>query len=66
MLSATVPNHMDFANWVGRTKKRKVYVTKTFWRPVPLEHSCYLFGKFHVIKDKEGKFLANEYEFLNK
>jgi antiviral helicase SKI2 len=22
MLSATVPNHMDFANWVGRTKKR--------------------------------------------
>jgi antiviral helicase SKI2 len=20
MLSATVPNHMDFANWVGRTK----------------------------------------------
>jgi len=26
MLSATVPNHMDFANWVGRTKNRMVYV----------------------------------------
>lgn len=27
MLSATVPNVMDFADWVGRTKNRIVYVT---------------------------------------
>lgn len=27
MLSATVPNVMDFADWVGRTKNRVVYVT---------------------------------------
>ena len=26
MLSATVPNAMDFADWVGRTKRRKIYV----------------------------------------
>ena len=26
MLSATVPNSMDFADWVGRTKRRKIYV----------------------------------------
>jgi superfamily II RNA helicase len=50
MLSATVPNYMDFANWVGRTKHRIVYVMKTLHRPVPLEHSLYIFNKFHVIK----------------
>jgi antiviral helicase SKI2 len=27
MLSATVPNVMEFADWVGRTKGRRVYVT---------------------------------------
>jgi len=26
MLSATVPNYLEFANWVGRTKQKKVYV----------------------------------------
>jgi antiviral helicase SKI2 len=26
MLSATVGNFMEFAEWVGRTKKKKVYV----------------------------------------
>lgn len=27
MLSATVPNVMDFADWVGRTKQRVIHVT---------------------------------------
>jgi len=26
MLSATVPNYLEFANWVGRTKQRRVFV----------------------------------------
>jgi len=26
MLSATVPNYKEFADWVGRTKKKMVYV----------------------------------------
>ncbi len=38
MLSATVPNVMEFANWVGRTKKKKIYVISTDKRPVPLQH----------------------------
>ncbi|KAF6036501.1 hypothetical protein EB796_005177 [Bugula neritina] len=41
LLSATVPNYMDFASWVGRTKKRKVHVVCTSKRPVPLEHFLY-------------------------
>jgi len=62
MLSATVPNAMDFANWVGMTKKRKVYVQQTFQRPTPLQHSIYVQGQFQTIKDKEGPFLGKEYE----
>ena len=54
MLSATVPNTLEFASWVGMTKKRKMYVISTPKRPVPLEHYLYTgpSGKF-----KEHKFL---------
>jgi len=64
MLSATVPNYMEFANWVGRTKRRMIYVMKTFHRPVPLEHSLYIFNKFHTIKQANGRFLEEEYNDL--
>lgn len=45
MLSATVPNTLEFANWVGKTKKKRVYVVSTPKRPVPLEHYLYT-GKY--------------------
>ncbi|NXY25504.1 SKIV2 Helicase, partial [Atrichornis clamosus] len=38
LLSATVPNALEFAQWVGRTKRRCVQVLSTPRRPVPLEH----------------------------
>ena len=41
MLSATVPNTFEFADWVGRTKQKNVYVMGTLERPVPLEHFLY-------------------------
>ncbi|KAJ1362971.1 hypothetical protein KIN20_022712 [Parelaphostrongylus tenuis] len=41
MLSATVPNCMEFADWVGRIKNRKINVVSTLKRPVPLEHYLY-------------------------
>jgi len=41
MLSATTPNHMEFANWVGKIKHKKIYVIKTLKRPVPLVHHLY-------------------------
>ena len=36
-LSATTPNTVEFSDWIGRTKRRKVYVTSTNKRPVPLQ-----------------------------
>lgn len=44
LLSATVPNVMEFADWVGRTKRKVVYVAGTHKRPVPLEHSIFYGG----------------------
>lgn len=51
MLSATVPNALEFANWVGRTRHRPVFVVSTSQRPVPLVHSLFvkndIFPLFH-------------------
>lgn len=41
LLSATIPKAEEFAEWVARNKKRKVYVVCTLQRPVPLEHYLY-------------------------
>lgn len=41
LLSATVPNTIEFADWLGRTHQKKVYVVSTDKRPVPLKHYLY-------------------------
>lgn len=40
-LSATTPNAEEFSEWIGRTKRRHVYVISTNKRPVPLQHYLY-------------------------
>ena len=68
MLSATVPNTMEFADWVGRTKKKKIYVINTLKRPVPLEHFLYTgdSGKTKnerfLIQDANGNFVRIGYD----
>ena len=42
MLSATVPNYMEFAQWVGDIKETKVYVQNTLKRVVPLQHILFI------------------------
>lgn len=67
MLSATVPNTMELANWVGSTKKRMVYVISTLKRPVPLMHYLYTGcgGKskndIFLLVDANGNFLEDGY-----
>ncbi|EDW24673.1 GL24270 [Drosophila persimilis] len=68
MLSATVPNTMELADWVGSTKKRKVYVISTLKRPVPLQHFLYTGagGKsrddIFLLVDANGRYLQGNYE----
>ena len=57
MLSATVPNFLHFANWVGATKRKKVYVQMTPKRPVPLEHYVYLDKSLVLIKTSDERFI---------
>lgn len=62
LLSATVPNALEFADWIGRLKHRQIYVISTVTRPVPLEH--YLFtgnspktqGELFLLLDSRGAF----------
>ena len=42
MLSATIPNYLDFAKWVGRIKNCTIYIQNTLKRIVPLEHKAYI------------------------
>ncbi|KAI9307273.1 NUC185 domain-containing protein [Cunninghamella echinulata] len=63
LLSATVPNTKEFADWVGRTKKKDIYVISTLKRPVPLEHHLYA-GKeiFKIVGAHETKLNGVEYK----
>ncbi|QRV83455.1 antiviral helicase SKI2 [Ceratobasidium sp. AG-Ba] len=62
LLSATVPNTKEFAEWVGRTKKKDIYVISTPKRPVPLEHYLYAGREMYKIVDASGKFLTTGYK----
>lgn len=67
LLSATVPNAREFAEWVGRTRESKIYVISTTHRPVPLEH--FLFtgnsnkttGFLFKVVDQNRNFCEAEY-----
>ncbi|KAL4188447.1 hypothetical protein AMTRI_Chr08g160190 [Amborella trichopoda] len=54
LLSATVPNTIEFADWIGRTKKKKIRVTGTSRRPVPLEHHLFYSGELYKICESEA------------
>ncbi|KAI0715060.1 antiviral helicase [Earliella scabrosa] len=62
LLSATVPNTKEFADWVGRTKKKDIYVISTAKRPVPLEHYLYAGRDLHKIVDADRNFLTQGYK----
>ena len=65
LLSATVPNTYEFASWVGRTKKKDIYVISTPKRPVPLEHYLWADKAMHKIVDANKKFLDQGWKAAN-
>ncbi|KAK7058645.1 Antiviral helicase ski2 [Paramarasmius palmivorus] len=62
LLSATVPNSKEFAEWVGRTKRKNIYVISTAQRPVPLEHYLYANRDIFKIVDANRRFLGEGYK----
>ena len=65
LLSATVPNTLEFADWVGRTKKKKIFVISTLKRPVPLEHFLYT-GNSQKTSDELFMILDASKQFITK
>lgn len=61
LLSATVPNTYEFANWVGRTKQKDMYVISTPKRPVPLE--IFVWAKNDLYKAISAQGVFSELEF---
>ena len=65
LLSATVPNTYEFASWVGRTKRKDIYVISTPKRPVPLEHYLWADKGIFKIVDHEKKFIEKGWKDAN-
>ncbi|XP_016426876.1 helicase SKI2W-like [Sinocyclocheilus rhinocerous] len=67
LLSATVPNAVEFSEWIGRIKKWSIYVISTIKRPVPLEHYLYTGNstktqkELFLLLDSTGNFLTKGY-----
>eukprot|EP00026_Physarum_polycephalum_P000457 Phypoly_transcript_00458.p1 GENE.Phypoly_transcript_00458~~Phypoly_transcript_00458.p1 ORF type:complete len:1246 (+),score=257.19 Phypoly_transcript_00458:76-3813(+) len=62
LLSATVPNTFEFADWIGRTKRKVIHVISTQKRPVPLEHSLHTGNDLFKIVDSKRTFLNLGYK----
>ena len=63
LLSATVPNTVEFADWVGRTRKKNIWVISTDKRPVPLQHFLWCKNKLFAVMDgSTGKFLPEGFK----
>ena len=63
-LSATVPNVPDFADWVGRVRKKHVHVCGTTRRPVPLSHVVWFANKLWPVADSNTGWSAQGYKAL--
>ena len=67
MLSATIPNYLDFAKWVGRIKNTTIYIQNTLKRIVPLEHKMFLSAKKnYVVRNQADKVIEeNVFKCVN-
>ena len=61
-LSATTPNTLEFADWVGRTKRKPIHVVRTDYRPVPLSHHLWAGLDLHKIMEGKGGFVETGYK----
>ncbi|AMD19933.1 HCL218Cp [Eremothecium sinecaudum] len=62
LLSATVPNTFEFADWIGRTKQKNIYVISTPKRPVPLEINIWATEKMIPVVNENREFSASNFK----
>ncbi|EDO06191.1 helicase with zinc finger motif protein [Babesia bovis T2Bo] len=66
MLSATVPNYAEFADWIGAIMEREVITIVTTRRPVPLVHFMYIYNRIFLLLDNKGVFNKDAYHNMYK
>ncbi|ORX69156.1 antiviral helicase [Linderina pennispora] len=63
-LSATIPNAMQFAEWITKTHNQPCHVVYTDFRPTPLQH--YLFPQggdgIHLVVDEKSQFREENFQ----
>ncbi|KAK5171348.1 ATP-dependent RNA helicase mtr4 [Saxophila tyrrhenica] len=57
-LSATIPNAMQFAEWIAKMHSQVCHVVYTDFRPTPLQHYFFPAGAdgIHLVVDEKGVF----------
>lgn len=62
-LSATIPNAMQFAEWITKTHGQPVHVVYTDFRPTPLQHYFFPAGAdgIHLVVDENGVFREDNF-----
>jgi ATP-dependent RNA helicase DOB1 len=63
-LSATIPNAMQFAEWITKTHGQPCHVVYTDFRPTPLQHYFFPAGAdgIHLIVDEKGTFREDNFQ----
>ena len=63
-LSATIPNAMQFAEWITKTHQQPCHIVYTDFRPTPLQHYFFPAGAdgIHLIVDEKGNFKEDNFQ----
>ncbi|ORY47189.1 rRNA-processing arch domain-domain-containing protein, partial [Leucosporidium creatinivorum] len=63
-LSATIPNAMEFAEWICTTHQQPCHVVYTDYRPTPLQHYLFPAGGdgIHLVVDEKGAFREDNFQ----
>ncbi|KAF2833537.1 antiviral helicase [Ophiobolus disseminans] len=63
-LSATIPNAMQFAEWIVKTHGQPCHVVYTDFRPTPLQHYFFPQGAdgIHLVVDEKGMFREENFQ----
>lgn len=63
-LSATIPNAMQFAEWITKTHGQPCHVVYTDFRPTPLQHYFFPAGAdgIHLVVDEKGSFREDNFQ----
>ncbi|WWC59118.1 uncharacterized protein I303_101666 [Kwoniella dejecticola CBS 10117] len=63
-LSATIPNSMEFAEWITKTHDQPCHVVYTDFRPTPLQHYLFPAGSegIYLVVDERSNFREDNFQ----